>query len=312
MRPLLGRGDSAATRRAVSGHGKEARPVRVTNCPRGLRVAGATLITLCLACCCTSCSPVASRLSSSPRLKSTPCPPGGAAGHGPADRVAARSPQSGGHRVVSSAPARQLWASTLRGAAAVAEVLSPDGSRLFVLGYVGPWMKIETVAYSTATGAQLWARTYPPRNSGGPGEVIAVSPDGARVYVTGYSIRQGSVTIAYAAGTGRQLWVSRFNHKGGVGGIAVSQDGRTVYEAGSGSVAGRGSYMAVIAYDAATGRQRWLRYYTRVNRAGAAAVAVSPDGKTVYVSGQAGALLPSSFTLLVLAYQAATGTLKWA
>jgi len=170
-------------------------------------------------------------------------------------------------------------------------------------------VKIETVAYSTATGARQWATTYPPDNAGGPGNVIAVSPDGTRVYVTGW---QGAVTIAYAAGTGKRLWVSRVNHERvSLDGLAVSPDGATVYQAGHGSVSGRGRYIAVIAYDAATGRQRWLRYYTRVNRAEAVAVAVSPDGSTVYVSGEAGAELPASYSLLVLAYRA-DGTLRWA
>jgi len=173
------------------------------------------------------------------------------------------------------------------------------------------YVKSETVAYSVATGAQLWAKTYLPANSGGPDDAIAVSPDGAQVYVSGYAIGQGAVTIAYAAGTGRQLWVS---HSKGVGlsGLAVSPDGTTVYEAGSGRVSGR-TYIAVIAYDAAAGRQRWLRYYTTVKPAYAelGAVAVSPDGTTVYVAGDAGAAFPSSFSLIVLAYRAA-GTLKWA
>jgi len=173
-------------------------------------------------------------------------------------------------------------------------------------------VKIETVAYSTATGARLWATTYPPDNAGGPVNEIAVSPDGTQVYVTGWG---GGVIIAYAAGTGKRLWVSRVHKRVSVVGLAVSPDGATVYEAGYGAVSGRGWHIAVIAYDAATGRQRWLRYYTRVNRAEAAqwAVAVSPDGSTVYVSGEAGeAGLPSSYSLLVLAYQAATGTVKWA
>jgi hypothetical protein len=52
--------------------------MRVTKRLRGARVAGATVLALCLAWCCTSCG----RLPSSPGLKSTPCPPGGAAGHG--------------------------------------------------------------------------------------------------------------------------------------------------------------------------------------------------------------------------------------
>jgi outer membrane protein assembly factor BamB len=173
-------------------------------------------------------------------------------------------------------------------------------------------VKSETVAYSTATGLQLWAKTYPPENTGRPDESIAVSPDGAQVYVTGYSISLGDVTIAYAARTGRQLWVSRYKHRGaGLSGLAVSPDGTAVYEAGIGG--SHSSYIGVIAYDAATGRQRWLRYYTKVKPAGAAlkALAVSPDGTTVYVAGQAGALFPSTYSLLVLAYRA-TGTLKWA
>jgi putative pyrroloquinoline-quinone binding quinoprotein len=109
------------------------------------------------------------------------------------------------------------------------------------------------------------------------------------------------------------LWVSHSKSVGLITGLAVSPDGTTVYETCSGRVSGKGSYIAVIAYDAATGQQRWLRLYDRVKPAGAAlgAVAVSPDGTTVYVAGQAGALLPSSYSLLVLAYRA-TGTLKWA
>ena len=205
-------------------------------------------------------------------------------------------------------PARQLWASTLWGGSAFAEALSPDWTRLFVLGHVGSAVKSETVAYSTATGAQMWADAYPPHLGGGPGLEIAVSPDGAQVY-TGL----GNVTIAYAASTGRQLWVSHSKNVN-VLGLAASPDGTTVYEAGGFRVPGRGSYMAVIAYDAASGRQRWLRVYNRVGTGTAVAVAVSPDGSTVYVAGEAAARLSSSFSLfslLVVAYTA-TGTLKWA
>jgi hypothetical protein len=97
--------------------------------------------------------------------------------------------------------------------------------------------------------------------------VIAVSPDGAQVYVTGYSIRQRAVTIAYAAGTGRQSWVSHSKSVGLITGLAASPDGTTVYETGTGRVSGKGSYIAVIAYDAATGQQRWMRYYTKVKPA---------------------------------------------
>ncbi len=293
--------------------------MRATNFLGGARAAGATVITLCVAWCGTSCSPAAGRVPSSPGLAGTPCPTPGAAGHGAAvaGRGAARIARSSTNRVVPAAPARQVWASTLRGGTASAEALSPDGTRLFVLGYAGSDARSETVAYSAATGARLWAKAYLP-NSGGPDKAIAVSPDGARVYVTGYKIGLGSFTVAYAAGTGRQLWVSRYNQRGaGLGGLAVSPDGRTVYESGRG---GSQSYIALIAYDAATGKQRWLRYYTRVKSAWAGSVAVSPDGSTVYVAGGAtvrvaggaGAAFHYVSSLIVLAYDAAAGTLKWA
>src|SRR5262249_85243 len=139
------------------------------------------------------------------------------------------------------------------------------------------------------------------------------SPDGAQVYVTGKSTGQGAVTIAYAAGTGGQLWVSHSKSVGLITGLAVSPDGTTVYETGRGRVSGKGSYIPVGAYEAAIGHRRWQRYSTKVRPANGelGAVAVSPDGSTVYVDGDAGALLPSSFSLILLAYQA-TGTLKWA
>src|SRR6266851_8423523 len=60
------------------------------------------------------------------------------------------------------------------------EAVSPDGTRLFVSGDVKNYF--ETVAYSDATGAQLWARAYQPATYSDP-TAITVSPDGARVYV---------------------------------------------------------------------------------------------------------------------------------
>ncbi|MDR2987685.1 MAG: hypothetical protein LBV34_22895, partial [Nocardiopsaceae bacterium] len=89
----------------------------------------------------------------------------------------------------------------------------------------------------------------------------------------------------------------------GVSGLVVSPDGKTLYMAGT---LGRAHslFFGVIAYAAATSKQRWLRYATG-NRGYAASVAVSPDGKTVYATGSAG-----SFAITV-AY-GASGTLKWA
>jgi hypothetical protein len=181
---------------------------------------------------------------------------------------------------------------------------------VFVWGHVKT--HFETVAYRAATGARLWARSYQPGRFGLIDHPVAitVSRDGARVYVTGDAVApiQGVVTVAYDARTGRQLWASRYMPKGvgaRVSGLAVSPDGTTLYLTGSRGLAQ--SEFAVIAYAAATGKQRWLRYYTKVNPGYAESVAVSPDGKTVYATGSVGYLS----SVLTVAYGAA-GTLKWA
>ena len=68
----------------------------------------------------------------------------------------------------------------------------------------------------------------------------------------------------------------------------------------------------MIAYAAATGKQRWQRCYTKATVAWS--VAVSPDGKTVYVTGSGVRDVKStgsSESVLTVACTA-TGTMKWA
>jgi len=269
--------------------------VRVTKSLRGLRVAGATVLALCLAWCCTSCSPAARRVTS----------PTGVASARPSTAVATSPKTTSG---------RQLWVNSLRGAYGGVGAVSPDGTTVFVSGLVqGRRVKThyETVAYRAATGARLWASSYQPGgNLYSYPVALTVSPDGARVYVsTDFHFigrGQGVVTFAYDARTGRQLWASRYRPKGsgaGVSGLAVSPDGTTLYVAGTLGQA-HSLFFGVIAYAAATGKQRWLRYSTGM-RGEAASVAVSPDGKTVYATGSGGS------SVLTVAYQA-TGTVKWA
>jgi hypothetical protein len=148
----------------------------VSKCLRGLRVAGAALITLCLAWCCASCSPAAGRL---------PSP-------GP---------------VASARPGAQLWARTVPRGAGSGEAVSPDGTTLFVAGVLKG--HFETIAYRAVTGARAWARAYQPAGSTCAcfPPYITVSPDGARVYVTGRTLgaRGLSEGAAAVACTGRQL-----------------------------------------------------------------------------------------------------------
>jgi len=244
---------------------------------RGLRLAGATLAALGLAWSCASCSAAPSRLVSSAS-------------------------------VASAVPGQRLWASKVAGACCSVGTVSKDGT-VFVAADVKS--HVDTVAYSGATGARLWARAYQGREFNAP-RAITVSPDGSTVYVTasvtGGKAADAVATIAYDARTGRQVWVSRFRPKYGAdaSALAVSPDGTTLYVAGYGRVASSPWQFSVIAYAAATGQQRWQRYYPSPAQYGEAmSVAVSPDGQTIYATGQAGT------TAVTVAYRAA-GTLKWA
>ena len=86
--------------------------------------------------------------------------------------------------------------------------VSPDGSTVFVTGGsqgLGSDYDYATVAYTASTGVQLWAsRYYGPGNGPDLAESLAVSPDGADVFVTGNSRgRRGDddyATVAYSTG----------------------------------------------------------------------------------------------------------------
>jgi DNA-binding beta-propeller fold protein YncE len=151
---------------------------------------------------------------------------------------------------------------------------------------------------------------------------LAVSPDGKRVFVIGRSrgssLKADYATIAYDVATGTRLWVSRYNGPGnGVDyatKVVVSPDGTRVYVTGSAysGTADLRDY-ATVAYDAATGNQLWASIYEAGTccRGGATAMAISPDGKTVYVTGNTSAGLDIS-GFGTVAYDAATGAQLWA
>jgi outer membrane protein assembly factor BamB len=89
--------------------------------------------------------------------------------------------------------------------AAYSVAVSPDGTKVFVTGgSIGqqPFNDYATVAYDAGTGAQLWVMRYD-----GPAHGIdtptssAVSPDGTKVFVTGFSTEISGgldyATVAY-------------------------------------------------------------------------------------------------------------------
>jgi WD40 repeat protein len=215
-------------------------------------------------------------------------------------------------------------AGSYSGASAIA--VSPDGRAVFVTGtsfrtgHLGHNIAAHyvTAGYDSATGRQLWTRLFRGLGNSASG-AIAVSPDGRIVFVTGSSVvgtgHDYYATIAYSASTGRQLWLRTFSWPGGwanAAALVVSPDGTTVFVtgySGDGFLSGYNDEgYSTIAYNAATGAQRWLSVFKGRNEA--RNIAISPDCKTLYVTGR-GYRPASQWDYLTIAYDAATGAVRW-
>jgi hypothetical protein len=228
----------------------------------------------------------------------------------------------------------QRWVSRFSGPGAGVDVpldvaVSPDGSRVFVTGWITETTPLHedyaTVAYDASTGARLWLRYYNgPGNGRDIGRSVAVSPDGAVVFITGGSAGTDSdcpcgddyATLAYSASTGKTLWVSRYNGPGNAQddptAIATSPDGSTVFVTGNSGGATSGGDYTTVAYSAATGRKVWIRRYNGPGNFAdnVYSLVVSADGSRVFVTGESFGL-SSGFDYATLAYAASTGNRLW-
>lgn len=200
-------------------------------------------------------------------------------------------------------------------------------------------LDILTVALRPDTGAQVWTARYNGPVTGPDASAVPmameVSPDGARLFVTG--MRQigfdstgdidldggkaDVVTLAYDARDGRLLWAAPYGAEGSdiALGLAVAPDGSRTYVTGWSDPDGSDFDPAdavTLAYDAATGEEAWRMSYdgggkgTRVVDYGSA-VEVSPDGSRVFVAGtrNRGA---SYSEFVTLAYDTDDGRERWA
>lgn len=143
---------------------------------------------------------------------------------------------------------------------ALATIVSPGGSSVFVIGYsttANGQFDYGTVAYDSSTGAQLWGMRYD-----GPGHGsdyaygLGVSPGGSTVFVTGLSLGATSgfdyATLSYDAVTGAARWLRRYNGpanaEDSASDLAVSPTGERVFVTGMSRGASSNLDYATVAY----------------------------------------------------------------
>jgi DNA-binding beta-propeller fold protein YncE len=203
--------------------------------------------------------------------------------------------------------------------------VSPDGSRIFVTGQGAGTLGLQytTVAYDPS-GNQLWSASYSGTASNSSvAKSIAVSPDGTQVYVTGTTngttTKHDYATVAYNAASGAQNWVAQYDGPAhgydDASSIAASPDGLHVYVTGKSDTGSGYTDLATVAYGSAAGNQQWVSRYSVANVFNlAATVKVSPNGKSVFVTGEKVTFVDQINSVSeypTIAYDAVTGAQQW-
>ena len=205
---------------------------------------------------------------------------------------------------------------------ATAISVSPDGSAVFVTGSSAgstPYTDdYATVAYDASTGTKLWVGRYDsPTRGDDDATALAVSADGSAVFVTGGSFGSSRfddyATVAYGASDGLELWVKRYDspeHQfDAAKDIGVSADGSVVFVTGQSTGATNNDY-GTVAYDATTGSRLWVKHYSGRRTDIARALAVSPDGSALFVTG--GSVRHTrGGDFVTVAYEPSTGAKLW-
>jgi hypothetical protein len=164
-------------------------------------------------------------------------------------------------------------------------------------------------AVGAGEGTQAWdVREHVGQVSAG--NDIALSPDGATTYTTGYA-QESLVVVARDAVTGATRWTSSSDPQPGESAsgerVATSPDGSRVYVVAYGiceSCTSPPSWV-VEALDASTGEREWV---SRVANPGTPySLIVSADGSTLVANGD----YSGDGDSLTIAMDAATGSVRW-
>ena len=180
-------------------------------------------------------------------------------------------------------------------------------------------------AYDLINGAERW-RVFRQSRAYDSLHDIGVSPDGATVVGTGGAYDgfpvgatdSRIVTVAYDSVTGAERWSQTWDgNPDGVdngNAVAFSPDGRFVYIGGVTTPAPGDLDYVTIAYDVSNGTQQWVSIYHGLGAGGTNApfdLAVSPDGKQVYVTGESAGAREYELDYATVAYDAANGQQLW-
>jgi DNA-binding beta-propeller fold protein YncE len=191
-------------------------------------------------------------------------------------------------------------------------VVSPDGLKVYALA-------ASLIAYDALTGQLLWDQPdlYPNSQSW----VYSVAATNSLVFVGGTLEEQAQgktamFVLAFDPPTGDHAWTKYVQ-----GGdfidlpdsafIAPSPDGSKLYLTGGlVRTQGHSQDYVTVALDAGTGTPTWLRRYDGGMYDKPFAIALSPDGSNVYVTGHSDSPTGSD-GYLTIAYSAETGTVLW-
>jgi DNA-binding beta-propeller fold protein YncE len=214
--------------------------------------------------------------------------------------------------------------------------VDPTGTRIYVAGSAlddkGGRVGLVTAYDPGNVGQQVWQHTVSGPEGHAVASAIATSPDGSRVYVAGsskpgtmYSVGEYALYGLDAADGSRVVQGSTPVTGNAPAGIAVSPDGATAFVVGGGIPPAGAPMFDIIttAFDTTTGAQRWQANYEGPRAAIKssfdsvwyyAPLAVSPDGRSVFVAGYStcmhGVNLCNDF--VTLSYDATNGTQRWA
>lgn len=237
----------------------------------------------------------------------------------------------GGYRTVAldSVDGSPIWSSTFTNAGQSCGVptdlvAGPDGQTIFLTGKdradEGNYGS-QTVALDASSGDVVWDVDDPRiLTTGGDSKVsLGVDPDGSKVVVFGDRCEKPAFgcdtpigsTIAYDADSGASVWASTYSGGGQLFAtdLQVAPDGSSVYVTGQENMPCFDDCQIfartdapLVAYDLDTGIERWASVKPdSYNQA----LAVSPDGRSIFTAGASTGSTDSQRSLGSLAHRAA-------